>query len=128
MMTIDQLLCDYLKISMFDLQKIIYNVESIFNYYCSECEDNFNDEDKIILLYLLTYTENDIEYEFYNQKIYIYIMIIYLNFKSEESYLYIDKKYINKLINTILNSNIISNLFCITDTKLNNFKKLFNIE
>lgn len=126
-MTIDQVICNNLQIKMSDLQKIIFNVEELFNYYCDSCENKFNNEDKIILLYLLTYTKNNIEYDFYKQKIYIYVIIIYLNFKSEQSYLDIDENYMNKIIHTILNSNIISNLFNLTDKKLNNFKELINI-
>lgn len=126
-MTIDQIICNNLQLKIVELQKIIFNVEELFNYECDSCENKFNNEDKIILLYLLTYTKNNIEYDFYKQKIYIYVIIIYLNFKSEQSYLYIDEKYVNKIIHTILHSNIVSNLFDITDKKLNDFKELMNL-
>lgn len=67
--------------------------------------------DKMCLLHLLNKVDDKITYDFVSQKLYVYLLIIYSNFKIEYCNLEIDSDYMNTIIEVIRNTNIISELF-----------------
>lgn len=67
--------------------------------------------DKMCLLHLLDKVDDKITYDFVSQKLYVYLLIIYSNFKIEYCNLEIDSNYMNTIIEVIKNTNIISELF-----------------
>lgn len=86
----------------------------IFNQlvYSNQIQSNkFTDIDKILLHKLLESVNDNTKYEYPLQKIYVYMIILFSNFISEGIFLDIDDEYMNIVIEVILNTNIIEELF-----------------
>lgn len=92
----------------------IYNFYSIFEKFVHSVYEKpykFIDHDKITLLKLLKNVKDDIKYDYPLQRLYIYMIIIYSNFISEGICLDLDDKYISLMIQVLMNTNIVHELF-----------------
>jgi hypothetical protein len=67
--------------------------------------------DKMLLNKLLNNVEDNTEYDYPLQKFYVYMIIFFSNFISEGIFLDIDDEYMNIVIEVLLNTNIIEELF-----------------
>lgn len=67
--------------------------------------------DKILLNKLLNNVKDDIKYDYPLQKLYVYMIILFSNFISEGIFLDLDEKYMNIVIQVLLKSNIVEELF-----------------
>ena len=68
-------------------------------------------EDKITLIKLLDQVDDKLEYDYPNQKLQIYMIIMFSNFIGEGIYLDLDEDYVNSIIKVILGTNITQVLF-----------------
>ena len=92
----------------------INNCYNVFNQLVfSECikSHNFTYTDKMLLNKLLDTVKDNTEYEYPLQKFYVYMIIFFSNFISEGVFLDIDDEYMNVVIQVLLNTNIIEELF-----------------
>ena len=100
-----------LNISIKKIKQSYSILEQMISYYFNPNNHKINELDKYVLLYLLVNNEDSTEYEFPIQKLYIYMLIIYINFKCEVFILNIDEDYMNILLNTIQKTKIMKHLF-----------------
>lgn len=67
--------------------------------------------DKLLLNKLLDNVKDNTDYDYPLQKFYVYMIILFSNFISEGIFLDLDDEYINIVIQVLLNTNIIEELF-----------------
>ena len=108
---LDNAISKALNISIKKIKQSYSILEQMISYYFSPNNHKINELDKYVLLYLLVNNEDSIEYEFPIQKLYVYMLIIYINFKCEVFILNIDEDYMNILLNTIQKTKIMKHLF-----------------
>ena len=68
-------------------------------------------DDKVRIIKLLEQVDDKLEYDYPNQKLQIYMIIMFSNFIGEGIYLDLDEDYVNSIINVLLQTNIIDVLF-----------------
>lgn len=96
-----------------DSTKVIQNY-NIFEQlvYSNHVKDHkLTTTDKIILVKLLENVEDKLEYDYPNQKLQIYMIIMFSNFIGEGIYLDLDEDYVNSIIKVLLQTNITKVLF-----------------
>lgn len=92
----------------------IHNCYNTFNQlvFSKHVENHqLTNKDKILLNKLLDNVKDNTDYEYPLQKIYVYMIILFSNFISEGIFLDIDDEYMNVIIQVLLNTNIIEELF-----------------
>ena len=92
----------------------VHNCYNIFNQLVFSEQINshkFTNDYKILLNKLLDNVKDNTNYNYPLQKIYVYMIILFSNFISEGIVLDIDDEYINIVIQVLLNTNIIEELF-----------------
>lgn len=72
---------------------------------------NLTYKDKMLLNKLLDTVKDNTDYEYPLQKFYVYMIIFFSNFISEGIFLDLDDEYMNIIIQVLLNTNIIEELF-----------------
>lgn len=96
-----------------DSPKVIQNY-NIFEQlvYSNHVKDHkLTIADKITLVKLLENVEDKLEYDYPNQKLQIYMIIMFSNFIGEGIYLDLDEDYVNSIIKVLLQTNITKVLF-----------------
>lgn len=107
---IDDLIVDQFRIDNNRLSNC-YNTFNQLVYSKQVPSHKFTNNDKLLLIKLLNNVNDNTNYEYPLQKLYVYMIILFSNFVSEGVFLDIDDDYINIIITVILNSNIIEELF-----------------
>lgn len=96
-----------------DSPKVIqnYNIFEQLVYSKHVKDHKLTTADKIILVKLLENVEDKLEYDYPNQKLQIYMIIMFSNFIGEGIYLDLDEDYVNSIIKVLLQTNITKVLF-----------------
>lgn len=92
----------------------VHNCYNIFNklVFTKQVQSHkLTDTDKILLNKLLDNVKDNTIYDYPLQKFYVYMIIFFSNFISEGIFLDIDDEYMNIVIQVLLNTNIIEELF-----------------
>jgi hypothetical protein len=87
------------------------NITHVLNIFEKHNDVKIFSKDIIILKYLLNNVTDNCKYEYPNQKIYIYLFILFSNFNREYFLINLDKEYTNQIIKTITNTNVIKVLW-----------------
>lgn len=94
--------------------KRVINCYDIFNQlvFTKQVKSHeLTNEDKMLLNELLDNVKDNTNYDYPLQKLYVYMIIFFSNFISEGIFLDLDDEYMNIVIEVLLNTNIIEELF-----------------
>lgn len=92
----------------------IHNCYNIFNQivFTEQVKNHqLTENDKLLLNKLLDNVKDNTNYDYPLQKLYVYMIILFSNFISEGIFLDLDDEYMNIVIEVLLNTNIIEELF-----------------